>query len=199
MVPPLGMPGCRALGCQGWRVKGPLSNKGKNSWRSFTCTCLGEGGPVARVDPDNGIDIMLLSFTPHLLHCPHASAPDSVARCRAAASANALTANASLCKPAGSKCLPTQSMQCVGAAAFQRQVCRLSINCSLFNKSSKQGLLLMPFLPPAMASCSATAITATGVIWSRYSMVITPKNWNLFSVNIFMALTGSYQLARKVK
>ncbi|KAH6768830.1 hypothetical protein C2S51_014166 [Perilla frutescens var. frutescens] len=42
------------------------------------------------------------------------------------------------------------------------------------------------------------AVTATGVIWSRYSTVITPKNWNLFSVNIVMAGTGIYQLARKI-
>ncbi|KAH6826916.1 hypothetical protein C2S53_009152 [Perilla frutescens var. hirtella] len=43
------------------------------------------------------------------------------------------------------------------------------------------------------------AVTATGVIWSRYSTVITPKNWNLFSVNIVMAGTGIYQLARKIR
>ncbi|CAF2026611.1 hypothetical protein BRARA_C04608 [Brassica rapa] len=43
------------------------------------------------------------------------------------------------------------------------------------------------------------AVTCTGVIWSRYSMVITPKNWNLFSVNVAMAGTGMYQLARKIK
>lgn len=40
------------------------------------------------------------------------------------------------------------------------------------------------------------ALAATGVIWSRYSLVITPKNWNLFSVNVFVACTGIYQLAR---
>ncbi|KAK8618263.1 hypothetical protein V6N13_132263 [Hibiscus sabdariffa] len=43
------------------------------------------------------------------------------------------------------------------------------------------------------------AVTCTGVIWSRYSTVITPKNWNLFSVNIVMARTGLYQLARKIQ
>ncbi|KFK28802.1 hypothetical protein AALP_AA7G050100 [Arabis alpina] len=43
------------------------------------------------------------------------------------------------------------------------------------------------------------AVTCTGVIWSRYSMVITPKNWNLFSVNVAMAGTGMYQLVRKIK
>eukprot|EP01138_Halocafeteria_seosinensis_P005996 gb/GECG01006129.1/.p1 GENE.gb/GECG01006129.1/~~gb/GECG01006129.1/.p1 ORF type:complete len:123 (+),score=7.37 gb/GECG01006129.1/:1-369(+) len=44
-----------------------------------------------------------------------------------------------------------------------------------------------------------TAVTATGLLWSRYSMVITPKNWNLFSVNVFMAATGLYQLTRVAK
>ncbi|KAG2484441.1 hypothetical protein HYH03_016751 [Edaphochlamys debaryana] len=41
------------------------------------------------------------------------------------------------------------------------------------------------------------AITATGVIWSRYSTQITPVNYNLLAVNAFMAVTGSYQLYRK--
>lgn len=42
----------------------------------------------------------------------------------------------------------------------------------------------------------SSALAATGVIWARYSMVIIPKNWNLFTVNIFVAMTGLYQLAR---
>ncbi|KAL8172494.1 hypothetical protein V2J09_024298, partial [Rumex salicifolius] len=42
------------------------------------------------------------------------------------------------------------------------------------------------------------AVTCTGIIWSRYSMVITPKNWNLFSVNVAMGATGLYQLSRKI-
>ncbi|KAJ9519947.1 hypothetical protein QJQ45_014675, partial [Haematococcus lacustris] len=41
------------------------------------------------------------------------------------------------------------------------------------------------------------AITATGIIWSRYATVITPINYNLMAVNVFMAITGSYQLYRK--
>ncbi|PIK36560.1 Brain protein 44 [Apostichopus japonicus] len=40
------------------------------------------------------------------------------------------------------------------------------------------------------------ALCTTGVIWSRYSLVIVPKNWNLFSVNFFLALTGGFQLLR---
>jgi hypothetical protein len=42
-----------------------------------------------------------------------------------------------------------------------------------------------------------SAVTATGLIWSRYSFVITPVNYNLFSVNAFMAVTGGYQLWRR--
>lgn len=40
------------------------------------------------------------------------------------------------------------------------------------------------------------ALAATGLIWSRYSLVITPKNWNLFCVNIFVAATGLFQLSK---
>ncbi|XP_031569809.1 mitochondrial pyruvate carrier 2-like [Actinia tenebrosa] len=42
----------------------------------------------------------------------------------------------------------------------------------------------------------STALAATGLIWSRYSMVIIPKNWLLFSVNIGLGITGINQLAR---
>ncbi|GMH39577.1 hypothetical protein BSKO_07475 [Bryopsis sp. KO-2023] len=42
------------------------------------------------------------------------------------------------------------------------------------------------------------AIAATGVIWSRYSLVINPVNYNLLAVNAFMAVTGLYQLYRKL-
>jgi hypothetical protein len=40
------------------------------------------------------------------------------------------------------------------------------------------------------------ALAATGIIWSRYSTQITPVNYNLLSVNIFVAATGLYQLYR---
>ncbi|PRQ27357.1 putative mitochondrial pyruvate carrier [Rosa chinensis] len=43
------------------------------------------------------------------------------------------------------------------------------------------------------------AVACTGIIWSRYCTVITPKNWNLFSVNVAMAGTGLYQLSRKIR
>lgn len=42
----------------------------------------------------------------------------------------------------------------------------------------------------------SVSLTATGIIWSRYSTQITPINYNLMSVNIFVAATGIYQLYR---
>lgn len=42
------------------------------------------------------------------------------------------------------------------------------------------------------------ALLATGIIWSRYSLVIIPKNWGLFSVNAFVALTQLIQLGRAI-
>ncbi len=33
------------------------------------------------------------------------------------------------------------------------------------------------------------ALSATGLIWSRYATQITPVNYNLLSVNVFVALT----------
>jgi mitochondrial pyruvate carrier 2 len=40
------------------------------------------------------------------------------------------------------------------------------------------------------------SLFATGAIWSRYSMVIVPKNYMLFAVNIFLGFVGAQQLAR---
>ncbi|KAB5533793.1 hypothetical protein DKX38_016879 [Salix brachista] len=53
--------------------------------------------------------------------------------------------------------------------------------------------------PEKLSYPQQIAVTCTGVIWSRYSTVITPKNWNLFSVNVAMAATGIYQLSRKIQ
>ena len=43
------------------------------------------------------------------------------------------------------------------------------------------------------------AVTLTGLIWTRFSTQITPINYNLMTVNAFMALTGLYQLQRKIR
>ncbi|KAJ0394368.1 hypothetical protein P43SY_006609 [Pythium insidiosum] len=51
--------------------------------------------------------------------------------------------------------------------------------------------------PPTISTPQQSAVALTGLIWSRYSLIITPKNWNLFAVNMFMAGTGLTQLYRK--
>ncbi|KAF6250813.1 hypothetical protein COO60DRAFT_1275691, partial [Scenedesmus sp. NREL 46B-D3] len=43
------------------------------------------------------------------------------------------------------------------------------------------------------------AVTATGLIWTRYSTQISPIIYNLMTVNAFMAVTGNYQLSRKIR
>ncbi|KAI0301066.1 UPF0041-domain-containing protein [Multifurca ochricompacta] len=40
------------------------------------------------------------------------------------------------------------------------------------------------------------ALAATGIIWVRYSFVITPVNYSLAAVNLFVGSTGLGQLAR---
>lgn len=45
----------------------------------------------------------------------------------------------------------------------------------------------------------SASLAATGVIWSRYSLVIIPKNYNLCTVNFFVGLTGFYHLFRALK
>lgn len=42
----------------------------------------------------------------------------------------------------------------------------------------------------------SASLAATGLIWSRYSLVIIPKNYSLFAVNVFVAITSIYQLGR---
>ena len=42
------------------------------------------------------------------------------------------------------------------------------------------------------------ALTATGVIWTRYSFVITPVNYNLAIVNAALGLSSGYHLMRKI-
>ncbi|XP_024377571.1 mitochondrial pyruvate carrier 4 isoform X4 [Physcomitrium patens] len=53
--------------------------------------------------------------------------------------------------------------------------------------------------PEAISYPQQIAVAASGLIWSRYSMVIVPKNWNLFCVNVAMCTTGVYQLSRKIQ
>jgi len=50
--------------------------------------------------------------------------------------------------------------------------------------------------PEKLSPKQSGALTATGCIWARYSLVVIPKNYNLFAVNFFLAVTGFFQLAR---
>ncbi|KAJ7642897.1 UPF0041-domain-containing protein [Mycena rosella] len=43
------------------------------------------------------------------------------------------------------------------------------------------------------------ALTATGFIWVRWSLVITPVNYSLAGVNFFVGLSGLTQLGRIAK
>ncbi|XP_031834891.1 uncharacterized protein LOC116428010 isoform X1 [Nomia melanderi] len=44
----------------------------------------------------------------------------------------------------------------------------------------------------------SSALAVTGIIWTKYSLAITPKNWSLFSVNLFVAITSLYQISRAI-
>ncbi|XP_017795425.1 PREDICTED: mitochondrial pyruvate carrier 2-like [Habropoda laboriosa] len=51
--------------------------------------------------------------------------------------------------------------------------------------------------PAHTISLSQTAsLMITGAIWSRYALVIIPKNYNLFGVNAFTSFTGAYNFIR---
>lgn len=43
------------------------------------------------------------------------------------------------------------------------------------------------------------AVFITGVLWTRYSFVINPINWNLAIANFFMGTSAAYQLYRKLQ
>ncbi|XP_043928292.1 mitochondrial pyruvate carrier 2-like [Protopterus annectens] len=47
-----------------------------------------------------------------------------------------------------------------------------------------------------LSTAQSGVLTATGFIWSRYSLVIIPRVWNLFAVNFFLGCAGSSQLYR---
>ncbi|NWV31468.1 MPC2 protein, partial [Grantiella picta] len=47
-----------------------------------------------------------------------------------------------------------------------------------------------------LSTAQSAVLMATGLIWSRYSLVIIPKNWSLFAVNFFVGSAGASQLLR---
>ncbi|KAK6635344.1 Mitochondrial pyruvate carrier 2 [Polyplax serrata] len=50
----------------------------------------------------------------------------------------------------------------------------------------------------SLSVSQSASLAATGCIWARYSLVIIPKNWSLFSVNMFVAGTNLIQLFRAI-
>ena len=44
-----------------------------------------------------------------------------------------------------------------------------------------------------LSAAHSTVLMATGFIWSRYSLIIIPKNWSLFAVNFFVGSSGASQ------
>ncbi|XP_024023356.1 mitochondrial pyruvate carrier 3 [Morus notabilis] len=53
--------------------------------------------------------------------------------------------------------------------------------------------------PEELSYPQQAAIAGSALVWAKYSTVVTPKNWNLFSSSIGMAATAGYQLARKIQ
>ena len=47
-----------------------------------------------------------------------------------------------------------------------------------------------------VSSGQTMALAATGLVWTRYCMVIKPVNYILMSVNVFIAVTNIAQLCR---
>merc|ERR1719160_2073565 len=50
-----------------------------------------------------------------------------------------------------------------------------------------------------ISTSQMSALTLTGVLFARWSFVITPVNYSLFIVNFALAGSSGYHLARKVK
>ena len=49
-----------------------------------------------------------------------------------------------------------------------------------------------------VSAAQMTALTVTGLIWTRYSFVITPINYNMAVVQSVCAASSGYHLSRKL-
>ncbi|WBW74036.1 mitochondrial carrier, pyruvate Mpc2 [Schizosaccharomyces osmophilus] len=50
--------------------------------------------------------------------------------------------------------------------------------------------------PQYLSARQYGALAATGTIWTRWSLVVRPKNYFNATVNFFLAIVGSIQLSR---
>ncbi|GAU29888.1 hypothetical protein TSUD_379780 [Trifolium subterraneum] len=73
------------------------------------------------------------------------------------------------------------------------------VHCWMFDELSIANIADFTKPPENISYPQQIAVLATGLIWSRYSTQITPKNWNLVCVNLAMAGTSVYQLSRKLR
>ncbi|KAJ3584691.1 hypothetical protein NHX12_015186 [Muraenolepis orangiensis] len=46
------------------------------------------------------------------------------------------------------------------------------------------------------AGYRVVALVEARILWSRYSLVIVPRVWNLFAVNFFLGIAGATQMFR---
>ncbi|KAI9579943.1 hypothetical protein GQX74_000731 [Glossina fuscipes] len=54
--------------------------------------------------------------------------------------------------------------------------------------------------PAEKVSLNQSVVLAlTGVVWSRYAVVIVPKNYTMLSVNLFVLVTQGIQVIRRLK
>ncbi|KAL0120731.1 hypothetical protein PUN28_008417 [Cardiocondyla obscurior] len=88
--------------------------------------------------------------------------------------------------------------------AFNIDICRCPQTIFFWAPAFKWGLVIAGLgdlqRPANKISVSQScALGITGLIWTRYSLAITPKNWNLFSVNLFVAFTAIYQITRSLR
>jgi hypothetical protein len=94
-------------------------------------------------------------------------------------------------------CIAHTCMPPAASRALQRAPGTRTVSAAASNALRLPATPRPPLLTHTTRS-HTTAITATGLIWTRYSTQITPVNYNLMAVNALMACTGTYQLYRKL-
>ena len=98
-------------------------------------------------------------------------------------------------------CVCVHACVCVCVSVCVCVCACVSVRTCVCTCSQFQGLVIAAFSdllrpPEKLSEKQSGSLMATGIIWSRYSLVIKPKNWNLFSVNMFVAISNGIQLYR---